>query len=70
MSTPRTAGEREAARLRQRKRRSGMRRIDYYPDATAVIAINSLRTSFAGSDASSILNRIVREWLEQRRRPA
>jgi hypothetical protein len=46
----------------QRSRRAGKRRLDYYPDGEAVATIDSLRTRRVGGDASSILNRIIREW--------
>ena len=61
---------RERARQLQRQRRAGMRRIDFYADETAGAVIDSLRTGQAGGDASSILNRIIAEWLAGRRRPA
>lgn len=51
--------ERARASQRQRKRRLGRPRIDYYPSAEALAMINSLRTPSVGGDASSILNRIV-----------
>jgi hypothetical protein len=57
-----SGGGRKKARLRQRKRRLGMTRIDYYPDVAALAVITSLRKPFVGGDASSILNRIVSEW--------
>jgi hypothetical protein len=41
-------------------------RIDYFPDPPAVTTIDSLRTRSVGGDASSIINRIVREWAESR----
>jgi hypothetical protein len=61
---------RERARQLQRERRAGMRRIDFYADATAATVIDSLRTRRAGGDASSILNRIIAEWLDLRHRRA
>ena len=62
--------EREQERLRTLARerlgryRSGRPHIDYFPDEHAVTTIGSL--SHVGEDASSILNRIVREWSENR----
>ena len=47
-----------------------MRRIDFYADATAATVIDSLRTRRAGGDASSILNRIIAEWVDLRHRRA
>jgi hypothetical protein len=35
----------------------GRRRIDYFPDPHAVATIDSLRTRYAGGDASSVINR-------------
>jgi hypothetical protein len=52
----------------QRTRRAGKVRIDFYPDPHAVNVINSLRTDSAGGDASSIVNRIILQWREQRQR--
>jgi hypothetical protein len=46
----------------QRERRRTERRIDYYPSKQAAAIIDGLRTSRAGGDFSSILNRIVAEW--------
>jgi hypothetical protein len=47
----------------QRERRRGMRRIDYYPSEMAAAMIDESLTRGVGGDASSILNRIVTEWL-------
>ena len=48
----------------QRERRRTERRIDYYPSKLAAAVIDRFRTSYAGGDLSSILNRIVAEWAE------
>lgn len=47
----------------QRERRASMVRIDYYPSDEVAAAIERLRTNHVGGDASSIINRIVVEWL-------
>jgi hypothetical protein len=59
---------RARARERQRRYRAGRPRIDYFPDRSAVATIDSLRTRYAGGDASSIINRIVLEWSSSRGR--
>jgi hypothetical protein len=59
---------RARARERQRRYRAARPRIDYFPDPHAVVTIDSLRTRYAGGDASSIINRIVREWSGSRSR--
>jgi hypothetical protein len=46
----------------QRDRRDRMRRIDFYASSDAVAIIDRLRTTRAGGDASSIVNKIIREW--------
>ena len=46
----------------QRERRARLRRIDYYPDADVAGIIDRLRVNGPGGDASSIINRIAREW--------
>jgi hypothetical protein len=56
------------ARERQRRYRAGRTRIDYFPDPHAATTIDSLRTRCVGGDASSIINRILREWSSSRRR--
>ena len=67
------SGDQDAGRLReaerklrraetQRQRRSGRERIDFYAAADVVEIIDGLRFASVGGDASSILNRIVREW--------
>jgi hypothetical protein len=58
------------ARERQRRYRLRRRRIDYFPDPHAATTIDSLRTPYAGGDASSIINRIVLEWSSSRGRDA
>jgi hypothetical protein len=57
---------RALARERQRRRRMGRQRIDYTPNAHAATVIDSLRTGYAGGDASSIINRIICEWTASR----
>lgn len=52
----------------QRQRRASNRRIDYYPDATAAAAIDAHAGNWAGGDFSSVINRIVGEWVEHQRR--
>lgn len=46
----------------QRQRRSGKRRLDYYPSQDAATVIDGLRTKSVGGDASSIINRIIGDW--------
>lgn len=52
----------------QRDRRARSRRIDYYASPAAAAQIDSMRTNQMGGDASSIINRIVTEWIEMRQR--
>jgi hypothetical protein len=59
---------RARARERQRRYRAGWPLIDYFPDPHAATTIDSLRTRCVGGDASSVLNRIVREWSSSRGR--
>ena len=47
----------------QRARRARRRRIDFYADPLTDRVVDALRTRSAGGDASSILNRIVGDWL-------
>lgn len=58
----RTEQERSKARAHLRRWRSARPRIDYYPDPHAVATIDSLRLRQTGGDASSIINRIIREY--------
>jgi hypothetical protein len=44
-------------------------RIDFHPDARAIEIVNRLRTRSVGGDASSIINRIIRDWSARQRRP-
>jgi hypothetical protein len=53
---------RERVRTQQRERRARMHRIDYYADPDVAHIIDQLRVNGPGGDASSIINRIVREW--------
>lgn len=60
---------REQARIRQQQRRRlRLRRIDYIASSEAAAIIDSLRSRYAGGDASSIINRIVSEWWATRQR--
>ena len=59
------AWRRERKRQQQRERRARYRRLDYYPDETALQVIESLVLPRAGHDYSSVLSRIVTEWAEQ-----
>jgi hypothetical protein len=52
----------------QKDRRKRLRRIDYYPSEEADAVIDRLRMPYGGGDASSILNRIVCEWVARQRR--
>jgi len=52
------------ARERQRRRRMGRQRVDYYPDGNAIRVIEALRTGHVGGDASSIINLIITAWWE------
>lgn len=61
-----TNKEREQARERQRRRRARNPRIDYYPSGEALKAIRERSSRYAGGDYSSILNRIVTDWLADR----
>lgn len=49
-------------REQQRARRAANPRIDYYPDAQALEAIQGLCSNSAGGDYSSAINGIVFEW--------
>lgn len=55
---------RERKREAQRLRRARYPRIDYYPDDAALALIDQERRPRIGGDASSIINRIVREWAQ------
>ncbi len=61
--------QRYMARMRQRRRREGKRRLDYYVGTQAGTIIDQLRRPYVGHDASSILNRIVSEWARDRNLP-
>lgn len=56
---------RDNKREAQRWRRARNPRIDYYPSPEADELIRSMSTRFVGGDFSSILNRIVSEWVER-----
>ena len=58
-----TAWRRDRVLTLQRDRRKRMRRIDYYPSKEVAALIESQRAPRCGGDASSILNRIVGEWV-------
>jgi hypothetical protein len=47
---------------RQRQRRRRLHRIDYYASPEAAAIIDAQLGPCAGSDASSIINRILVEW--------
>lgn len=57
----------ERKRQQQRARRASCKRIDYYPSDTAAKAISSRIEPRSGGDYSTVINRIVEEWLEARR---
>ncbi|MBP7914635.1 MAG: hypothetical protein KAZ63_04745 [Vitreoscilla sp.] len=50
-------------RQQQRERRARYPRIDYYPDERADEVIRSRSGRFVGCDFSSVINRIVAEWV-------
>lgn len=50
----------------QRERRATLRRIDYYPSKEAAAVIDSQRRPYAHGDASSIIDRMIAEWLENK----
>jgi hypothetical protein len=54
----------DSKREAQRTRRARYPRIDYYPDDAAVELIRSRAGRFVGGDYSSVINRIVGEWVE------
>ena len=62
------AWRKERKRQQQRERRARYVRIDYYPDDVAGPVIESMVKPYAGHDLSSVINRIVCEWAEQRHR--
>ena len=47
----------------QRERRKRLKRLDFYASPEVIAVIDSLRVPRVGGDASSILNRIVKEWV-------
>ena len=53
----------ERKRQQQRERRQRLRRFDYYASPDTAAAIENLWRPKPGRDFSSILDRIVREWL-------
>jgi hypothetical protein len=57
----------ERKRQQQRERRASNRRIDYYPDAAAATLIYSMAAHQIGHDLSSVINRIVGEWVAAKR---
>jgi len=57
------AWRRERILRLQRERRRSLRRIDYYPSRAAAAVIDGMRTRCAGGDVSTIIDRIVTEWL-------
>jgi hypothetical protein len=58
--------DRERKRLQTREAQRAWRkrrnRIDFYAEADVQAIVNAQRVAGVGGDASSILNRIVREW--------
>lgn len=52
----------------QRERRAHYPRIDYYPGDLACKLIRGMAGPHVGGDYSSVIDRIVAEWIEQRRR--
>ena len=59
------AWRRKSKREAQRRRRARNPRIDYYPSPEADALIRSMAGRIAGRDFSSIINRIVSEWVER-----
>ena len=60
--------KRRRASYLQRERRARLRRIDFYGEPDACAVIDRLRRPSVGGDASSIINRIILEWAENRRK--
>lgn len=54
----------ESKRQAQRDRRAKNPRVDYYPSARVRQAIEDQRHDHAGSDLSSIINRMIEGWLD------
>jgi hypothetical protein len=51
----------------QRARRAKLRRIDYYPSDNAAAIIDACygnRARFGGGDYSSVISRIIEEWVD------
>lgn len=48
----------------QRGRRAKYPRIDYYPSKAALEIIQAHTCAYAGGDYSSVINRIVQEWVD------
>lgn len=62
------AWRRRRANEQQRKRRASMRRIDYYVSDEAAAVIDAELFPSAGGDQSSVINRIVMEWADRKRK--
>ena len=55
--------QREASRLRQRKRRATHKRIDYYPSKQAIDILNSVHGPYQPwNNYSGTLNAIIEQW--------
>lgn len=53
----------ERKRQQQRDRRARLRRFDYHASPDTAAALERLWKPFAGHDYSTIIDRIVRDWL-------
>lgn len=62
----RQAWRKQRALERQRKRRQGRTRIDYYPSPEALQVIRSLMQPRVGGDYSSVINRLIAEGPHER----
>lgn len=58
----------DSKREAQRERRARYPWIDYYPDDLACTLIRGMAGNYVGGDYCSVINRIVAEWIEQRRK--
>jgi hypothetical protein len=57
---------RDRKRQQQRERRARSPRIDFYPATEVLALIERERRPHVGGDASSIINRMLREWAHAR----
>jgi hypothetical protein len=62
------AWRKQRRREQQRERRARFARIDYYPDERAAMLIEAMTEQRLGGDLSSVINRIVGEWADAKRR--